>query len=52
MSQEERCKEQNADVETHEERVKLAAYYRWKENGEQHGRDLDDWYEAEKSCCD
>jgi hypothetical protein len=41
-----------AHVETSEEQVQLAAYYRWQENGEQHGCDLDDWYEAEKSCCD
>ncbi len=52
MSQEKSCKVLEEHVETLEEKVTLAAYYRWKEKGEQHGCDLDDWFEAEESVCD
>ncbi len=38
--------EQQCD--TQEEQVRLAAYYRWKENGERDGCDVEDWCEAEK----
>ncbi|MBZ4218939.1 MAG: DUF2934 domain-containing protein [Chlorobium sp.] len=30
----------------HEEQVRLAAYYRWKSRGENHGEDRADWFEA------
>lgn len=35
-----------------EERIRLAAYFRWQEKGCQHGADLQDWLEAEKSVTD
>ena len=48
----EKQKSLEAHVETREEQVQLAAYFLWKEKGEQSGCDLEDWFEAEKSCCD
>jgi len=38
--------------EIREEQVRLAAYYRWEAKGKNHGRDLDDWCEAEDSMTD
>jgi Protein of unknown function (DUF2934) len=45
-------KKNTEDVLTSEERenqIRLAAYYRWKENGEKYGSDRDDWFEAQDS---
>lgn len=52
MSQKKNATRQVQQIENREELTKLAAYYRWKERGEQHGEDLNDWYEAEKSLGD
>lgn len=49
MSKKEKHKEPEVHVPTREEQVQLAAYYRWKERGEQDGNDCEDWYEAEKA---
>jgi len=38
--------------ELREEEIRLAAYYRWQEKGENHGSDTEDWLEAEKSFND
>ncbi|ASQ90607.1 hypothetical protein CHL67_06430 [Prosthecochloris sp. GSB1] len=35
--------------EQRKEQVRLAAYYRWKENGEPQGTDLEDWLHAEST---
>ncbi len=34
--------------EVNEEKIRLAAYYLWKEKGENHGSDTEDWVQAEK----
>lgn len=52
MSKKEKHKELKAHVETNEEQVQVAAYFRWKERGEGHGNDCEDWYEAEKLVCE
>ncbi|ACF43933.1 DUF2934 domain-containing protein [Pelodictyon phaeoclathratiforme] len=38
--------------ELREEEIRLAAYYLWKEKGENHGSDTEDWLEAEESLND
>jgi hypothetical protein len=49
MSQDETCRaEETQQCDDRNERIRLAAYYRWKENGEPDGCDLEDWCEAEK----
>ncbi|TLU50877.1 MAG: DUF2934 domain-containing protein [Chlorobium sp.] len=35
--------------EEQEDQIRLTAYYLWKEKGEKHGEDRDDWFEAESS---
>jgi hypothetical protein len=35
--------------EEREKEIRLAAYYIWKQKGEQQGEDKEDWYEAEVS---
>jgi Protein of unknown function (DUF2934) len=37
----------NTDVRTLEERVRLRAYELFEARGREHGRDLDDWLQAE-----
>lgn len=34
--------------ELREEEIRLAAYYLWKEKGENHGSDTEDWVQAEE----
>ncbi len=34
--------------EVREEEIQLAAYYLWKEKGENHGSDTEDWFQAEE----
>ena len=34
--------------ELRDEEIRLAAYYLWKEKGENHGSDTEDWVQAEK----
>ena len=34
--------------EVREEQIQLAAYYLWKEKGENHGSDTEDWFQAEE----
>jgi hypothetical protein len=38
--------------ELREEEIRLAAYYLWKEKGENQGSDTEDWLEAEESLND
>jgi|GEM_PF-901193 len=35
-----------------DESIRLAAYYLWKKKGERHGKNRDDWFEAEESFDD
>ncbi len=50
MPEDETCGvEETQQCGDRDERVRLAAYYRWKEYGERDGCDLEDWCEAEKS---
>ncbi len=34
-------------LELREEEIRLAAFYLWKEKGERHGSDVEDWLQAE-----
>jgi hypothetical protein len=34
--------------EMQEEEIRIAAYYLWKEKGEKHGSDTEDWLEAKE----
>ena len=49
-------KRKKADIdltdEERQEKIKLAAYYRWEKKGRNHGAHSDDWYEAEDSLTD
>jgi hypothetical protein len=38
--------------ELRQEEIRLTAYYLWKENGENHGSDTEDWLKAEESLND
>lgn len=35
--------------EEREQQIRITAYYLWKQKGEKHGEDRDDWFEAEAS---
>ncbi len=52
MSQEESGETLEENAATSEEKVRLEAYYRWKERNEQEWLDLDDWFDAEGSVGD
>jgi hypothetical protein len=47
-----RIEEELRTPEEREDAIRLAAYYRWKKRGENHGEDREDWLEAEDSFAD
>jgi len=45
-------KEKASVSEQQEEEIRLTAYYLWEKKGKNHGSDVDDWIEAEKTGSD
>ncbi len=42
-------KQEKTESRVNEEEIRVAAYFRWRDRGEHHGADLDDWLKAERS---
>ncbi|HWR02053.1 MAG TPA: DUF2934 domain-containing protein [Chlorobaculum sp.] len=47
MSMQETVATEALSHEERQEEIRLAAYYLWKENGEQEGNDVENWLKAE-----